>query len=404
MSDRGLGRSERRHPWGPGRLALLLLGVGVLILLSSCPEPILTARLALEYHGRNVTYHGNGSTGGTVPTDANYYMEGATVTVLDNTGGLARDGYPFFIGWNTEPDGSGTTYRPAETCPMPGSDLTLYALWVDLEKILAADGAGGDWFGMSVAISGDYAIVGASHDDDKGTDSGSAYVFHRIGANTWDAGTRILADDGAAGDEFGDGVAISGDYAIVGAFLDDDKGDASGSAYIFHRTGTNTWDAGTKITASDGAPTDWFGRAVAISGDYAIVGVRYDDDGFDSTGSAWVFHRTGTNTWDEGTKITASDGDTTDRFGISVAISGEHAIIGAYCDDDKGTDSGSAWVFHRTGTNTWDAGTKITPADGATGDTFGVHVAISGEHAIIAALHDDDNGTDSGSVYVQLYR
>ena len=232
MTGRPLERNKRKHRHTAPQLAVFLLGVVVLVLLSSCPQSILTARLALEYHGRGVTYHGNESTGGTVPTDANYYLEGAMVTVLDNTGGLARGGYPFFLGWNTEPDGSGTTYRPAETFPMPGSDLTLYALWVDLEKILASDGADGDWFGMSVAISGDYAIVGASHDDDKGTDSGSAYVFHRTGTNTWDAGTKVLADDGAAGDRFGVSVAISGERAIIAALYDDDNGTDSGSVYV----------------------------------------------------------------------------------------------------------------------------------------------------------------------------
>lgn len=173
MTDRRLGQEKRTHRRGPAQLGLFLLSVAVLVLLSSCPEPILTARLALEHNGRGVTYDGNGSTGGTVPTDANFYLEGAAVTVLGNTGGLLRTGYPFFIGWNTAADGGGTTYRPDETFPMPGSHLTLYALWIDLEKILASDGAAGDRFGASVAISGDYAIVGAYGDD---VNTGSAYV------------------------------------------------------------------------------------------------------------------------------------------------------------------------------------------------------------------------------------
>ena len=102
----------------------------------------------------------------------------------------------------------------------------------DFAKILASDGAVSDEFGQSVAISGDYAIVGALGDDDNGSGSGSAYVFRSTGTNTWDSGTKIVASDGAENDYFGYSVAISGDYAIVGAYLDDDNGSGSGSAYI----------------------------------------------------------------------------------------------------------------------------------------------------------------------------
>ncbi|MCK9516986.1 MAG: FG-GAP repeat protein, partial [Ottowia sp.] len=119
-------------------------------------------------------------------------------------------------------------------------------------KLVPSDGAADDWFGYSVAISADgyTAIVGAYKDDDLGTDSGSAYIFTRSGT-TWTQQTKLLASDGAAGDSFGFSVAISGDgnTAIVGAYGDDDKGSTSGSAYIFTRSGS-TWTQQAKLTAS----------------------------------------------------------------------------------------------------------------------------------------------------------
>jgi hypothetical protein len=277
--------------------------------------------------------------------------------------------------------------------------------WDTGTKITASDKAADDYFGRSVAISGDYAIMGAFGEDPDGiTDAGSAYIFHRTGTNTWDAGFKITASDKGASDSFGYSVAISGDYAIVGAFVEDPDGITdAGAAYIFHRTGTNTWDAGFKITASDKAIGDNFGFSVAISGDYAIVGAYYEDpDGLNAAGAAYIFRRTGTNTWDTGFKITASDKAADDRFGYSVAISGDYAIVGANYEDPDGiTDAGSAYIFHRTGTNTWDAGTKITASDKEANDYFGCSVAISGDYAIVGAHYEDPGGiADTGSAYI----
>ena len=207
-------------------------------------------------------------------------------------------------------------------------------------KLLASDGAAGDVFGFEVAVSGDTAVVGAFRDDDKGTESGSAYVFVRSGT-TWTQQAKLLASDGAAGDEFGFSVAVSGDTAVVGAFRDDDKGTESGSAYVFVRSGT-TWTQQAKLLASDGRLFDIFGISIAVSGDTVVVGASFDDDNGSASGSAYVFARSGT-TWTQQAKLLASDGAFFDTFGTSVAVSGDTAVVGAFRDDDKGTDSGSAW-------------------------------------------------------------
>ena len=142
--------------------------------------------------------------------------------------------------------------------PVAGAGTT----WLQRQKLLASDGAAVDFFGCSDSIRGDYAIAGADYDDDKGANSGSAYIF-RWDGTAWVQQQKLLASDGAAGDCFGGSVSISGDLAIVGAYGDDSD---RGSAYIFKRDGT-TWVQQQKLIASDGAAKDYFGYPVSISGD-----------------------------------------------------------------------------------------------------------------------------------------
>ena len=160
-------------------------------------------------------------------------------------------------------------------------------------KINASDGGPFEEFGYSVSISGDYAVVGAFADDDSGSTSGSAYIFKRAG-ESWVQEAKLLPSDGAAGDRFGHSVSISDDYAVVGANGNDDNGSNAGSAYIFKRTGTS-WAQQAKLLSSDGATDDEFGASVSISGDYAVVGSRDDDDNGTNSGSAYVYKRTGTS-------------------------------------------------------------------------------------------------------------
>ncbi|TFB11899.1 hypothetical protein E3V55_02505, partial [Candidatus Marinimicrobia bacterium MT.SAG.3] len=248
-------------------------------------------------------------------------------------------------------------------------------------KITAADGAAGDLFGNSVSISGDYAVVGARRDDDNGISSGSAYVYKRTGTS-WAQEAKLLASDGAADDLFGWSVSISGDYAVVGARRDDDNGISSGSAYVYKRTGTS-WAQEAKLLASDGAADDLFGWSVSISGDYAVVGAFGDDDNGTDAGSAYVFKRTGTS-WAQEAKLLASDSGVGDQFGNSVSISGDYAVVGAWLDDDSGSASGSAYLFTRSGTS-WAQKAKLLASDGATEGFFGKSVSISGDYAIVGA-------------------
>ncbi|MFE3846210.1 hypothetical protein ACFL1L_05075, partial [Thermoplasmatota archaeon] len=216
---------------------------------------------------------------------------------------------------------------------------------------------------------------GARLDDYNGENSGSAYVFTRLDTDwaEWTEQAKLRASDGAAGDQFGYSVSINGDYAIIGARLDDDNGAYSGSAYVFIRSGTD-WTQQAKLLASDGYIGDNFGFSVSIDGDYAIIGARLDDYNGENSGSAYVFIRSGT-AWTQQVKLLASDGDAGDYFGGSVSIDGDYAIIGACGDNDNGDGSGSAYVFKKNipdldcdGTLSW---TDITPEETVTG-TFTV--------------------------------
>jgi len=258
-----------------------------------------------------------------------------------------------------------------------------------LFKLLASDGAYFDQFGYSVAISGNTAIVGAISDDDHGSGSGSAYLFD---VTTGTQFAKLVASDGLAGDVFGWSVAISGNTAIIGAPNDDDHGSNSGSAYLFDvSTGTLL----AKLVASDGAADDRFGESVAISGNTAIVGAYWDDDRGGASGSVYLFDVT---TGAQLAKLVASDGAAGDEFGRSVAISGNTAIVGAYGDDDHGSNSGSAYLFDvATGTQL----AKLIASDGAGGDFFGSSVSISGSTAIVGARRPDGHGSsDNGSAYL----
>ncbi|MEZ5424443.1 MAG: FG-GAP repeat protein [Pyrinomonadaceae bacterium] len=272
--------------------------------------------------------------------------------------------------------------------------------WVEQQKLTATGGAGGDFFGASVAAYGDTAIVGAVYDDVGATDQGSAYVFERA-VSTWTQVQQLTASDASANDNFGVSVAISGSTAIVGAFNDDVGANTNqGSAYVFFYSG-GSWLEQAHLTGTSGPSGGQFGYSVGISGDTAIVGAYLDDAfGNSDRGAAYVFTRAG-SLWSQEAYLSASDGVANDQFGSSVAISGDVAIVGAYLDD-VGTNSnqGSAYVFTRSGTM-WTQTEHLTPSDGATGQSVGVSVAISGNNAIAGSPFDQiGSNANQGSAYV----
>ena len=261
-------------------------------------------------------------------------------------------------------------------------------------KLRASVGVIQDRFGESVAISGDTAVVGAWGNDGGGlTDSGSAYVFVRDGTS-WSEQAKLMAGDAAAGDQFGRYVALSGDTVVVGASQADLLGaENAGAAYVFVYDGTS-WSEQAKLTASDTAAYKFFGGRAALTGDTLVVGASGDDHGGFQSGSAYVFVRNGTS-WSEQAKLTASDAGAIDYFGVSVALSGDTAVVGASGHDDDGSRTGSAYVFVRNGTS-WSEQAKLTPSDAPANASFGRGVALLGDTAVVGA-----EGAGSAYVFVR---
>jgi hypothetical protein len=294
-------------------------------------------------------------------------------------------------------------YQDDDNGTSSGSVYVCYgSFWGNVVKLTASDGAANDYFGYSVAISGDGStvVVGAYGDDGAGdatSGSGSVYVYN--GSNWGTESKKIYAGDPATGDFFGRSVAVSntGSTIVVGAPYDDDKGTSSGSIYIY--SGTN-WGTETKKTTTDGVATDYFGMSVAISSDASTVAASAygDDDNGLTSGSVYVFNG---SSWGTETKLTASDGAANDNLGRSVSVSsnGSIIVVGSHMDDDFDSASGAAYVFSDSG---WSTETKITSYDGAGSDYFGFSLAIStdGSTLVAGAYGDDDNGTSSGSAYV----
>jgi hypothetical protein len=260
-----------------------------------------------------------------------------------------------------------------------------------MARVLASRGDVEPRFGATVAVSGDYAIVGA--EGAGGDDPGSAYVYRRSG-DTWIQQTRLTANEGAGGDRFGSAVAIDGDRAVVGAW---NAEEARGAAYVFVRSGS-AWVEQARLTAGDGLAGDRFGRAVAIDGDIVAVGAPFDDNerGLDG-GSVYLFHRSG-GRWSFHTRLAASDGRQSDRFGSAVAVRGQNLVAGA--ENGGFFGEGRAYVFGFDGA-AWDAEGALSASDGGLSDGFGTTLAIEDDIAVVGAPKRDGTTTfDEGGAYV----
>ena len=274
--------------------------------------------------------------------------------------------------------------------------VTISNIDIDIDKLIASDGNVLDYFGYSVSISGDTAVIGALRDDDNGDSSGSAYIFVRDNNGNWNQQAKLVANDGNERDYFGVSVSISEETIVIGASHDGNNGSHSGSAYIFTRDNSNNWNQQAKLVANDINAVE-FGRSVSISGNTMVIGAHYSRDNGSNSGSAYVFERDSNGNWNKQAKLLANDGNKNERFGLSVSISEETIIIGAHQDDDNGVDSGSAYVFVRDSNGNWSQQAKLLANDGSTFDKFGSSVSISGE---TVAIKSQDTSASFGATYV----
>lgn len=303
--------------------------------------------------------------------------------------------------------------------------------WTQEAYIKASDTQAGDHFGNSVAISGDTAVVGAEGEDTTAANSGATYVFVRSGT-TWSQQAKLKASNPGASDQFGLATAISGNFVIVGAHLEDSNatgvnpggsaqanntaGDA-GAAYIFTRSGT-TWSQEAYVKASNTDSGDWFGSSVGIDGNTAIVGAYLEcsnatgvnpgviaegNNSANDAGAAYVFIRTGT-TWSQQAYLKASYTDGGDNFGYSTSISGNTVFVGAPGESSNATgangdgsnngaaNAGAVYAFTRSGT-TWSQQAYLKASNTEANDSFGSSVAVSGEISLCGAIAEKSNAT-----------
>lgn len=256
-------------------------------------------------------------------------------------------------------------------------------VWSQEQKLTPLDANGGDDFGFSVAVLADIIVVGAPRDDDLGGSSGSAYVF-RFDGSTWTQQAKLLAADGGTNDRFGQAVSINNGAIVVGAPQEDSVQNNAGAAYVFRNSGSN-WPPEQKLTAPDLDDFAQFGRSVAIDGDTAIVGAwQAEPAGTFLVGAAYVFRRSGV-TWTLEQKLTASNAADFRWFGVSVAISGDDALVGAFGDRANDlSESGGAYFFERVG-GVWNETQNVHASDAEANDRFGWSVALQGENAVIGA-------------------
>jgi trimeric autotransporter adhesin len=309
--------------------------------------------------------------------------------------------------------------------------------WTQQAYLKASNTRAGAGFGTAVAISGDIIIVGAptesnsaraiNGDGNAGTasQSGAAYVFVRHGTN-WVQQAYLKASNADSHDRFGNSVAISGQTIVVGAVYEgskaagvnpnqnDNSAYGSGAAYVFVRS-NNVWTQEAYLKASNPDYLDFFGWSVAISGNIVAVGAPWEfsnatgidgdqnDNSLDNAGATYIFARHG-ESWVQEAYVKASNTDDGDAFGLSVAVSGETVVVGAFWEDSNAATiggnerdnsavwAGATYVFVRNGTN-WSQQAYLKASNAEAGDWFGASVGIAGDTIVVGAPMEDSRAT-----------
>jgi hypothetical protein len=275
--------------------------------------------------------------------------------------------------------------------------------WSQQAELTASNAAANDYFGSSVALSGDTAVIGVAAKTVGGQgQAGAAYVFTRSGV-TWSQQAELTASDAAASDYFGYSVALSGDTALVGAPFRTVSGQTNaGVVYVFVRSGT-TWSRQAELSDPDTATGDRFGTSVALDGDTALIGAPDKTiSGQADAGEVYVYTRSGTS-WSQQAELTASSAVAYDYFGDSVALSGDTALVGdPYRPVGGVSHAGVAYVFVRSGTS-WSQQAELTASDAAVDDWFSSSVALSGGTALVGAGNKTVSGlSQAGAAYVEV--
>jgi len=292
----------------------------------------------------------------------------------------------------------------AHASAMPAAPQAPSVQPLQLEKLLGSDPAAGDYFGFAVSIDGDRALVGAPHDSELALEAGAAYVFERQASGHWLQTAKLQASDAAAYHYFGRAVSLSRDHALIGAYSHDGVGAPpgptpdSGAAYVFECT-NGRWSEAARLLDPVAEAGDNFGFAVSISSDHALVGAPRDDAGGANAGAAHAFRRTSSG-WQHVSTLLASNGAAGDRFGFAVSVHNQRGLIGALGHAHYGAYSGAAYVFQRDALGTWTEHSILLPSDGEPGEQFGRAVALTDATIAVGAPIANHAGAHSGAVYV----
>ena len=374
------------------------------------------------------------------------YLKASNTEAYDNFGyAVAVAGDTVVIGaYAEDSNATGVNGNQADNSAIDSGAAYIFTrsagVWTQQAYLKARNAEAGDWFGQSVAVSGDTVVIGAKLEDSNATGvngnywnnsatyAGAAYVFTRSGS-TWTQQAYLKASNTALADYFGYAVAVSGDTAVIGASGEssnatgvggnqaNNSAPSTGAAYVFTRSG-NAWSQQAYLKASNSGASDLFGSSVAVSGDTAVIGARGEDsnttgvdgnqadDSASSAGAAYVFTRSA-GLWSQQAYLKASNTEASDVFGESVAVSGDTVVIGAKLEssnttgvdgnqaDNSVSSAGAAYVFTRSG-STWTQQAYLKASNTAAGDYFGVSVAVSGDTAVIGAYGEDSNATGVG--------
>ncbi|MBI4406876.1 MAG: right-handed parallel beta-helix repeat-containing protein [Candidatus Kerfeldbacteria bacterium] len=252
--------------------------------------------------------------------------------------------------------------------------------WSQETKLTASDRSGwSDYYGISVGVDEDTIVIGANpRNSDNTSTAGAAYVYSYSGS-TWSQSAILESSDGEVDDYFGYAVDVYSDTIVVGA-------QGRNAAYVYRYSGSS-WNEEAELTASDAGSNDYFGAAVSVSDDVALVGT--------SNADAAYFYRFDGATWLEETIVEEAG----QGFGMAVSVDNDLAVVGAY-QNYLGTSSGSAHVYRYDGSS-WDEQAELTARDGQVGDYYGYAVAMDGTTAVLGAQNDDDLATNAGSAYVR---
>jgi|GEM_PF-2862817 len=345
---------------------------------------------------------------------------------------LAVDGDTAVVGarWDEDEDGidAGSAYVYSRTnglwslqtkLTVPDSEKFGFSVALDGETALVGDPGigsnsayvfsrnGGSWdreatltidtddsaYGYSVALDGDTALLGGSIDE-----TARAHVFSRS-RGVWVRKSVLVADETTV-QSGGAEVGLAGGTAMVGAWqADNENGPAAGSVFVFTRA-DGEWDRETRLTANDGNEGAGFGWSISMSGQTAIIGAWRDHNANGELAGAAYVYTDSEESWTLADTLIADSGGSDDRFGFSVALEDDVAVIGSFADSTSEADTGTAYVFSRI-EGTWAQVARLAPGDGREDNLFGVASGVSGGSAFVGAAHESDpNGEEAGAVYV----